>query len=169
MCIIIYEIKKGQFDDFTSMYFIKLPKGLKIDDGTIFDPCESLKLIKCKSYIFSHFSDKTIERCDKKIQASYENPIFNFQPDPSRVSDETGFLNSDSKLDCEMQSFNASMLNTTTITDGRLSIDELILMNLMQISIEHILKESLICHQRKLPSQIKCSIHQLKKLQDCAA
>lgn len=123
----VEEIRKGQFDEFYSMTYIKLPRYITIDDGTIFDLCESLKIIKCRSSVFSQLSEKTIERCDRKIKAKYENPIFNFQPDPSKVFDLTNLRVNDSINDSISQSItNSLFLSSSMNVDMGITLDELI-------------------------------------------
>ena len=125
----VKEIKKGQFDEFYSMVYIKLPKAIRINDPSIFDQCESLKIIRCKSSVFANLSDKTIERCDKKIRKKYENPIFNFQPNPSLVHYESDLdrkENIDDTLDVTFSTTIYSTLTSTQRMQATTTIDDLV-------------------------------------------
>lgn len=114
----ITQLKRGDFDEFYSLSSIYLPENVQVDDPRIFDQCENLIMIRGSTSIYKNLSQKTKERCKECKPPKYVKPVYDFQPDKSRVHDQT--INRNKRFDLNEDLFFSKSVKhpkETTIED----------------------------------------------------
>lgn len=101
----VEELNSGEFDGFYSLTKLELPKNIIINDPNIFDSCESLIIINCENSLFKRLSKKTRKRCTERKVLKYVKPVYDFQPDKTKVHDEKVNLSKNSRNDDDVQEY----------------------------------------------------------------